>query len=390
MSGQTSEPSSRPSLWDRLIPFPVRLCTNLAVDVGLATALTAGDAVLRLAPGGTHARQAEDVPTAPQWKPPRSPRGRRRTVTTDDGVDLHVEVSGSPRSDVTVVLCHGYGLNLESWGFQREALRAKARVVTWDQRGHGRSGHGSPEQCRIERLGEDLLAVLQAAVPAGPIVLVGHSMGGMSIFALAARRPDLFRERVVGVGLLATAAGPVHAHLGLPRQVANVVHRAIPSVLGALRAGRPLSSWAARDLALLLTRRFGFASEVPTDLVTFLADMIQQTSIDTLANFFPEFRCQDNTAALPVLRDIRTLVMVGDGDLLTPVEDSQVIVDALPDAEFVVAAGAGHAVLLEREVLVTAYLLGLLDQVREDRRASPSRRTARPSTSVGLIASNQG
>lgn len=378
MSGPSSLPdgtasdgrgaASRSGMWGHLVPRPLLRCADLIVDLGLAVALTTGDAVLRLsAPGperGHRAPGPERAEETPEWRPPSTPRGRSRTVTTDDGVDLHVEIDGNSRAALTVVLCHGYALNLRSWGFQRQALRRRARVVAWDQRGHGRSGRGPSENAHITQLGKDLLAVLEAAAPTGPVVLVGHSMGGMAILALAAQRPDLFGDRVVGVGLLATSAGPVRAQLGLPRYVADTVQQALPALLSALRTRRPLSHWAAGDLALLLTRRFAFASEVPAGLVTFLADMIQQTSIDTLADFFSQFRTQNNAAALPALRRVETLVMVGDSDLLTPVTDSQAIVEEVPDAEFVVAGGAGHAVVLERAELVTSRLLALIGRAR--------------------------
>ena len=46
-------------------------------------------------------------------------------------------------------------------------------------------------------------------------MLVGHSMGGMTIMALAEQRPELFAERVAGVALISTSAGEVGG-AGLP------------------------------------------------------------------------------------------------------------------------------------------------------------------------------
>ena len=46
-------------------------------------------------------------------------------------------------------------------------------------------------------------------MPEGPIVLVGHSMGGMTIMALADAHPELFGDQVLGVALLSTSAGEV-------------------------------------------------------------------------------------------------------------------------------------------------------------------------------------
>jgi len=65
------------------------------------------------------------APTGPP--PPGS-----RTVTTDDGVSLHVEVDGRLDAPLTVVLSHGFTARLAEWELQRAALRDRARLVLWD------------------------------------------------------------------------------------------------------------------------------------------------------------------------------------------------------------------------------------------------------------------
>src|SRR3954451_20547204 len=130
-----------------------------------------------------------------------------RTVRTDDGVDLHVEVDGNPEANLTVVLAHGFTARLAEWELQRAALRPRARLVLFDQRGHGRSRRTDLTDATIDRTRRDLGQVLDATTPEGPVVLAGHSMGGMIVMALALQRPELFGSRVVGVFLLATSAG---------------------------------------------------------------------------------------------------------------------------------------------------------------------------------------
>src|SRR6478672_12876717 len=100
-----------------------------------------------------------------------------RTVTTDDGVPLHVEVDGDPDAPLTVVFSNGFTARLVEWELQRVALRDRARLVLWDQRGHGRSGWTKLTRATIDRTGRDLGAGLDATTPTGPVVLVGHSMG---------------------------------------------------------------------------------------------------------------------------------------------------------------------------------------------------------------------
>src|SRR3954469_4785780 len=135
------------------------------------------------------------------------------TVVADDGVPLHVEVDELDpdvrrrTSPLTIVFCHGYALNLDSWHFQRAAYRGLVRAVYYDQRSHGRSGRSPEDHATVEQLGQDLAMILEHVVPEGPVVLVGHSMGGMTIVALAEEHPELIGDRIVGVGLISTTAG---------------------------------------------------------------------------------------------------------------------------------------------------------------------------------------
>ncbi len=102
-------------------------------------------------------------------------RGRELTVEDGDGVPLHVEIDGPDDAGLTLVFCHGYTLNQDSWHFQRRDLQRSLRMVFWDQRSHGRSGRGTLENATIEQTGDDLRAVLAATVgPDEPVVLVGH------------------------------------------------------------------------------------------------------------------------------------------------------------------------------------------------------------------------
>ena len=294
-------------------------------------------------------------------------------VTADDGVELYVEVDeprpGAAYGHLTVVFCHGYALNLDSWHHQRLALSGAARCVYWDQRGHGRSGRGEPGPVDIDRTGADLATVLAAAVPAGPVVLVGHSMGGMTVLALAAAHPELFGSRVVAAGLLSTSAGRLaEVTLGVPALAARFLHRAAPGVMSVLgRAPRlvELGRRTGNDLEFALTRMYSFGSDVPAAVVDFVMQMNAGTPIEVVADFFGAFDSHDKLVALPVLGRVPTLVMVGDSDLLTPAEHSEEMAAVVPTAELVVLPDCGHMLMLEYPGEVNARLRGLLDRAVE-------------------------
>jgi pimeloyl-ACP methyl ester carboxylesterase len=333
-----------------------------ALEAGIATGVVLARSALRVATWGLVGGA-----TAEPAVPVSEPRGQRWSVTADDGTALHAEIDGDPGAPVTAVLCHGYALNSASWCFQRAELARQARVVAWDQRGHGRSQRGPSAHATIDQLGRDLLAVLDQTGTTGPVVLIGHSMGGMAILALAGQHPELFGSRIVGVALLGTSAGPVTGDFGMSARVMDAVHWAAPWAFSALR--RMSRAAPVREVVQLLVPRHAFASPVPAAVADFLVDLIDSTPLPVLADFFPQFRYHDKRDALPSLHEVECLVMAGDHDTVIPCGDTEEICRTLPEAEFVVLPNAGHAFPLEHPDLVNAHLSRLL-------RVFASRRTA--------------
>jgi pimeloyl-ACP methyl ester carboxylesterase len=314
----------------------------------------------------------------------RLPADRRRTVRADDGTPLYVEEIGPLDAALTVLFAHGYANSLGTWHYQRLGLadmeNPTVRMVFYDQRGHGRSGQSVPERSTIDQLGEDLAAVLDAVAPSGPVVLIGHSMGGMTVMALADRRPELFGERIVGVALLSTSTGKMaEVTLGLPALLARVKNPIMPAVIKQLRRRAALADrgrHVAGDLVWLFVRRMGFGSKyVSGALVDYVADIIGSTPIHTLADFYSALMNHDKLAALPVLRDLPVLVAAGENDLITPPDHSRAIAAQLPDADLLIVDGAGHMVMMERAPLVNLHLRTFLH--RAYRRAGGGRRRSR-------------
>ncbi|MEU5089517.1 alpha/beta hydrolase [Streptomyces sp. NPDC021356] len=316
-------------------------------------------------------------------------RGTPGRAYADDGTELYYEVDDldpdpsadlSPRrrrlfgrkdpAPVTVVFSHGYCLSQDSWHFQRAALRGVVRTVHWDQRSHGRSGRGVAQgrddvPLSIDQLGRDLKAVLDAAAPEGPIVLVGHSMGGMTVMALAAQYPELIRDRVVATAFVGTSSGRLgEVNFGLPVAGVNAVRRVLPGVLKALGQRAELVERGRRataDLFAGIIKRYSFAGrDVDPAVARFAERMIESTPIDVVAEFYPAFTDHDKTEALALFTDLPVLVLAGVQDLVTPSAHSEAIADLLPEAELVLVPDAGHLVMLEHPEVVTDRLADLL------------------------------
>ncbi|MFF8288323.1 alpha/beta fold hydrolase [Streptomyces sp. NPDC016309] len=317
-------------------------------------------------------------------------RGTSARARADDGTELYYEVDeveadgSAPRRrrlfgrrtpvPVTVVFSHGYCLNQDSWHFQRAALRGLVRTVHWDQRSHGRSGRGAAQQgpdrvpVSIDQLGRDLKAVVDAAAPEGPLVLVGHSMGGMTVMALAEQYPELIRERVVGVAFVGTSCGNLgEVNYGLPVAGVNAVRKVLPGILRALGSQAELVERGRRataDLFAGLIKRYSFSSrDVDPAVARFAERMIEGTPIDVVAEFYPAFTEHDKAEALGVFAEVPVLALAGDQDLVTPSSHTEAIAGLLPDAELVIVPDGGHLVMLEHPETVTDRLADLLVRV---------------------------
>src|SRR5271165_2354378 len=212
---------------------------RLTSVAGLATGIAAAAAGAVIAAEKVAVGRIRLRPDPERNEPFGQLRGRAVTVVADDGVPLHAEISGLERAPVAIVFCHGYTLNQDVWHYQRRDLAADARLVFWDQRSHGRSGRSDPAHVCIDQLGRDLAGVLEATAPGrGPVILVGHSMGGMTVMSLAAQRPDLFGSKIIGVALLSTTANLVDATTWLPGPLRPIARLSGPALLRGSSHGR--------------------------------------------------------------------------------------------------------------------------------------------------------
>jgi pimeloyl-ACP methyl ester carboxylesterase len=293
------------------------------------------------------------------------------TVWTDDGVGLCVEVEPAPEQPnaPTLVFLPGFCLSMDAWHFQRLDLRGAVRCVFYDQRGHGRSGRGKPERSTVGQLVSDLREVIAATTSQGPVVLIGHSLGGMVVMSYAAAHPEDFGSRVVGAALIATSPGRLaEMTLGLPPAVVKNLWRFSPGVVD-LVTNRPVfiarGLGADRDVGLWITRRLSFGrTDVDPAVARFAGEILNSTPLDVFGEFFAEFTRYEQEIALPVLRNVQALIVAGGKDVLTPVTHSRRMAAAIPEAELTVVPDAGHLVMLESPEEVNAALRRLLERVR--------------------------
>lgn len=250
----------------------------------------------------------------------------------------------------TVIMAHGWTSTRQSWRAVMAELESRlpVRIVTYDQRGHGRSTMGTVEPT-IKQLGRDLHTIITALAPEGPIVLVGHSMGGMTVMAYAGQFPDELRARVCGVTLVSTAASidgrspiPLEAYVMRVCQMAPAIP---PRLL--------VPAWAHRG------RIFGPLAR--KEDVRHAIRQVQRTKMPTIGKYFTALSAHNELEALAAFEQIPTHVLVGSDDRLTPLPLSRLLAQRIPGARLTVLAGLGHMLPYEAREIVTD---SVVEQIR--------------------------
>ncbi len=138
----------------------------------------------------------------PDRDPTRAERGSGEHLTSAEGARIYVEALG-PADGQPIILTHGWSLDSTIWFYAKRDLAKRFRVIVWDHRGLGKSEVESTSAVQLSNMAADLKTVL-AYAGARPAVLVGHSIGGMTIQTLARDNPELFGGNIAGVVLLNT------------------------------------------------------------------------------------------------------------------------------------------------------------------------------------------
>jgi len=290
----------------------------------------------------------------------RAPSTERFVVPVAHGARLHAQEflpAGSLDPALpTVVLAHGWTLTHASWRpvIDELLVHRAVRVVAYDQRGHGASTMGRPESATVRLLGDDLKQVIDAVAPEGPVLLGGHSMGGMTVMAYAGSHHTHFGARVCGVVLVGTAAS-VQGRRPIPLEsfVMGVAARA-PRI-----APRVLVPTAVQGRLL-----FGRGAK-PSDIKTAVA-MIQRTKMPTIGQFFHAIEDHDEIESLAHFVDVPTHILVGSMDRLTPVSYARMLQDAIPSARLTVIPDKGHMLTYEATATVADTVIDLVDAAVED------------------------
>lgn len=300
-------------------------------------------------------------------------RAESLVVPGADGTALHVEVEGASEGPI-LLFTHGWGLSARIWAEARADLGKRFGLVFWDLPGLGRSGR-PPAGYSIEAFAEDLHAVIDGLPVERPVILVGHSIGGMTVQTFCARHPELLNRRIAGIVLENTT----HTNPLKTMILSGVFTPLQPLIELACRLDIVLSpliwlmNWQAylSGSSHIAARLVGFGARPSREQLDRTVRLITKNS--------PAVQARGNLAMLHwsvterlAQIDVPAIVFVGGRDLITKDHAGETIVEALPQARLVRVGDAGHMGPIEKAGFYNEQIADFADFVRLLRSRAPA------------------
>lgn len=287
----------------------------------------------------------------PDADEPRATReGPSRRVRRPDGTELQVEFYGPPDAP-PIILTHGWGTNSTEWYYAKRQLADRFRLIVWDLPGLGESRGPKDDNYRLEKMADDLEAVVTLAGEQ-PVILLGHSIGGMITLTFCRRFPEYLGSRVAGLVLVNTTyTSPVRttSFSGVCRVLQAPVLTPLLHLTIWLSPIVRLMNWLSylNGSAHIQTALTGFTGHESRGQLDFAARFTPLGSPAVLARGMIATFAYDETATLPAI-GVPTLVLTGHLDRVLVPEASLHMCEVVPAACLVKLQPAGHMGLLEQ------------------------------------------
>lgn len=275
---------------------------------------------------------------------PRRENGRQQPGASGSG--LYVEMHG-PEGGPVILFTHGWGLDCTVWSYAKADLAGRFWLVLWDLPGLGRSKPATDDGVSLESFATDLAGLVQALER--PVVLVGHSIGGMTIQTLLRDHLSV-ANRLAGVILLNTTYTDPLKTMLLGKALERSRRIVLEPLMGLAIQLQPVV-WIAQWQSYLsgaahLAHRIGFGRYVTRSQLDHSALLATRNPPGVQARGNLAMFRWDAMGAVAGL-SAPLLVIAGGEDLVTKPEASRVLA-GMGGGRLEIVEGANHMGFLER------------------------------------------
>ena len=356
-----ADKAERPAAWR---PGLDRLTAALAGGVFLLSWSLVGGRVLPLL-----LRKGQDEPTSDRT-------GTVQRISRPDGSELHVEFYG-PTDAPPIVLTHGWGADATEWYYLKKQLAGKFRLIAWDLPGLGLSKQADNHDYRLEKLASGLKAVVELA-GGKPVVLLGHSIGGMTTLTYAKLFPESLGTTVAGLVLVHTTyTNPIETTLmsGLYKALRKPLLEPLLHLTIVLWPLVWVMNWLSylNGSTLKSTASGGFAGTETRGQLEWASRFLPKASPAVLARGMFGMLKYDATLILSKI-NIPVLIIDDDLDSTCKPEASKYMYQAISGSQLIELKPAKHMGLIEHNPEFSKAVAGFVDSCQFASHESPTAR----------------
>lgn len=254
-----------------------------------------------------------------------------------NGIEIYYEITG-PEDGPVLVLSNGIMMSTASWAYQKAELSHHLRVLLYDCRGMWKSEHPDGPYS-MEQHADDLAGLLDA-LNIDRAHIGGISYGAEISMVFALKYPEKAKSLIVIDGV---------------SEIHPLLHAQTYPWLIAAQRNDP-------ELLLRTSYHMNFAEQWIKANQAFIENSVEryaELDMHALENLMKAFYDLDFTEALSSIK-APTLVLAGEEDLIKGREYAKIIADQIPESEFVLVPGSGHALCLEKPAVLNTMLLGFV------------------------------
>jgi pimeloyl-ACP methyl ester carboxylesterase len=276
--------------------------------------------------------------------------GTVKRVSRPDGSVLQVEFYG-PEDAQPLILVHGWGANSTIWYYAKRQLCDRFRVIVWDLPGLGKSKPPKNHDYSLEKFAHDLEAVL-GLVGDKPAILLGHSLGGMSILTFCRLFPEHLQQKVAGLILVDTTyTNPVKTAIfsKFLRIIQKPLLEPLLHLAIFLSPVVSLMNWLSylNGMLYISTEVSGFTGTQTRGQLHFATLLSAKSSPGVVARGTLAMFDFDETPTLSQI-NVPVLLIVGDSDRATVPGASIRMKAELEQSDLFILKPAGHMGLMEQ------------------------------------------
>lgn len=303
-------------------------------------------------------RRGNDEPSAMRT-------GTVQRVSRPDGSVLQVEFYG-PVDAQPLILVHGWGANSTVWYYAKRQLSDRFRLIIWDLPGLGKSTPPKNNDYSLEKFARDLEAVLNL-VGDKPAILLGHSLGGMSLLTFCRLFPEHLGQRVAGLILVDTTyTNPVKTSI-FSKFLRIVQKPLLEPLLHLVIWFSPLVSllnWLSylNGMLYVSTELSGFTGSQTRGQLNFATLLSAKSRPGVVARGTLAMFDFDETSTLSQI-NVPVLLIVGDSDRATVPGASIRMKAELEQSELFILKPAGHMGLMEQNQQFSEAVSGFINSL---------------------------